>query len=137
MARNPLWFNQALTTFILDGKPVVGFMSGDAIRIIPNTEGSSLEVGLDGATTTFSSDKSGTAEIDLKGTSLSLEVINRLWKAQKTATARKFNCQVVTSAAEPIRLKGCSVASIGAINTGGKTASARTVVLNVEEIDPQ
>lgn len=137
MARNPLWFNQALCTVILDGKPLVDFMSGDAIRVLPNTEGSSIETGLDRSVTTFSSDRSGTAEFDLKGTSLSLEVINRLWKAQKTATARKFNCQILTSAAEPIRLEGCSLSSIGSISTGGKTASARTIVLNVEKIDPQ
>lgn len=132
--RNPLFFNQAICTVILDGVPCVDFMSGDAIRIADNTEGSSIEVGLDRAVTTFSTDQSGTLELDFKGTSLTLEKINKLWKAQKTAAARKFAVQVVTSAAEPIRCEGCSISTPGGAATGGKTASARTVVLNVEKI---
>jgi hypothetical protein len=45
--------------------------------------------------------------------------------------------QIVTSAAEPIRCEGCSISSPGGIATGGKTASARTVTINVEKISPQ
>lgn len=132
--RNPFWLNQALTTFIFDGLPASDFMSGDSIRIIPNTEGSSLEVGFDSAVTTFSTNQSGTCELDFKPTSLTLDYVNRLYKAQKTAAARLFNCQVLTSAAEPIRLEGCSISSTGTKGTGGNTASARTVVLNVQKI---
>jgi hypothetical protein len=135
--RNPLFFNQALCAVILDGAPCVDFMSGDAIRVTPTTEGSSIEVGFDRAVTTFSTDQSGTLELDFKGTSLTLEKINKLWKAQKTAAARKFSVQIVTSAAEPIRCEGCSISSPGGIATGGKTASARTVTINVEKISPQ
>ena len=132
--RNTLFFNQALCTVILDGVQVRDFMDGDAIRVNPSTEGSSLEVGMDNAVTTFSTDMSGTLELDLKGTSLTLDRINLMWLAQKTAAARLFNVQIVTSALEPIRCEGCSISSPGAIATGGRSASARTVVLNVQRI---
>lgn len=134
MARNPLFLNQALCTVIADGTPDIDHMSGDSIRVIPNTEGSSMETGFDGTTTVFSTDQSGTFEQDFRGTSVSLDKYTNLWKRQKTAAAKLFNCQIVTSAAQTIRLEGCSIQSIGAINTGGKTASAQTVVLNVQKI---
>lgn len=134
MARNTQFLNQALCTVIGNGSPDLDHMSGDSIRIIPNAEGSSMETGFDGTTTVFSTDQSGTFEQDFKQTSLSLDKYQRLWKAQKTATARLFNCQVMTSAAQTIRLEGCSIANIGATNTGGKTASAQTVVMNVQKI---
>lgn len=137
MSRNTRFFNQANCAVVLDGLPVVDFMSGDAIRINYNTEGSSVEVGLDKATTTFSTDQSGTIELDLKGTSATLEQVNLLWKAQKTAAADLFSIQLYTSAAEPIRAEGCSIASPGNVATGGKTASPRTVTINCEKITPQ
>lgn len=137
MARNTQFFNQALVTVILDGTQVTDFMSGDAVRINRSTEGSSLEIGLDKTTTTFSTDKSGTVELDLKGTSPALEKINRLDKAQKTAEARLFSLMIFTSAGEPIRCEGCSISSPGNISTGGKQASARTVTINCESITPQ
>lgn len=137
MARNTQFFNQALVVVLVDGVPMRDFMSGDAVRINRNTEGSSLEVGLDKATTTFSTDQSGTIELDMKGTSISLEKINRLDKAQKTAAAKLFSVMIMTSAAEPIRAEGCSISSPGNISTGGKQASARTVVINCEKITPQ
>lgn len=134
MPRNTQFFNQALVAVILDGVQVVDFMDGDAIRITPSSEGSSIERGLDGAVTTFSTDMAGTLELDLKGTSRTLDQINLLWLAQKTAAARLFNVQIITSALEPIRCEGCSISSPGAIATGGRTASARTVVLNVQRV---
>lgn len=132
--RNPLFLNQALCTVIGYGSPDVHFMSGDAIRIIPNTEGSSLEVGLDKATTTFSTDQSGTLELDFVQTSPSLDKYQGIWKRQKTALASLGNFQIFTGAGEPVRLEGASISSIGQKGTGGKTASAQTVVFNVEKI---
>jgi len=134
MARNPLWFDQSRVTVIIDGKPVIGLFSGDSVRITPNTEGSSMDVGLSGATTTFSNDQSGQLEIDLKGTSLSLEIFNRLWKAQTSGAARLFSGLIITAAIEPVQLEGMSIASIGSISTGGKQATARTLVFNVQKI---
>ena len=134
MARNTLFMNQAHCTVIVDGLPVVDFMSGDAIRINRNTEGSSMEVGLDSATTTFSTDQSGTLELDLKQTSLSLDQFGQLNKAQKTALARLVNGQIITGALASIRLEGMSISSMGNTGTGGKTASAQTVVFNVQKI---
>lgn len=134
MARNTEFMNQALCTVVTNGSSDTEFMSGDSIRIISNTEGSGLEVGFDGATTIFSTDESGTVELDFKHTSPSLDKYERLWKAQKTAAARLFSGQIITSANQSIRLQGCSISSIGAINTGAKTASAQTIVLNVEKI---
>lgn len=134
MARNPLFLNQALCTVIADGTEDRDHMSGDSIRIIPNTEGSSMETGFDGTTTVFSTDQSGTFEQDFRATSPSLTKYEKLWQRQKTASAKLFNCQVITSAYQSIRLEGCSISSIGAINTGGKTASAQTVVLNFQKI---
>lgn len=132
--RNPLWLNQALVTVIFDGVPARDFMSGDSVRVIPNTEGSSLETGFDVTITTFSSNQSGTAEFDFKPTSLTLDYVNLLYNSQKTARARLFNVQILSSAGEPIRLEGCSISSPGTLGTGGNTASARTVVLNVQKI---
>lgn len=134
MARNTQFFNQALATVILDGVVAEGYMDGDAIRVNESTEGSTIERGLDGATTTFSTDQAGTLELDLKGTSPTLDILRELWRAQKTANAREFDAQVVTSANEMIRCEGCSVASMGNTATGGRTASARTVVINVRRI---
>lgn len=134
MARNTQFLNQALCVVIGDGTPDRDFFSGDSIRIIPNAEGSSMEVGLDGATTTFSTDMSGTLELDFKQNSISLDKYQAIWKRQKTAQARLINHQIFTSAAEPIRLEGVSISNIGQKGTGGKTASAQTVVFNVQKI---
>jgi hypothetical protein len=132
--RNPLFMNQALCTVIGYGTPDINFFSGDAIRVIPNAEGSSMETGLDSSTTTFSTDQSGTFEMDFKQTSVSLDKYQGIWKRQKTAQAALGNIQIFTSAAEPIRLEGCSISNIGQKGTGGKTASAQTVVFNVQKI---
>lgn len=132
--RNPLFLNQALCTVIGYGTPDVNFFSGDAIRVIPNTEGSSMETGIDSSTTTFSTDQSGTLELDFKQNSVSLDKYQGIWKRQKTALASLGNIQLFTSAAEPIRCEGVSISSIGQKGTGGKTASAQTVVFNVQKI---
>lgn len=134
MARNTEFLNQAFCTVVGNGSADVGHMSGDSIRIISNTEGSSMDVGFDGATTLFSTDESGTFEQDFKHTSPSLDKYETLWKAQKTYAARLFNIQVITAANQSVRLEGCSISDIGAINTGGKTESAQTVVFNVQKI---
>lgn len=134
MARNTQFLNQAVVTVIGDGSTDVDHMAGDSIRIIPNTEGSSMETGFDGSVTTFSTDNSGTFEQDFKGTSPSLDKYIRVWKAQKTAAARLFGVQIITSANQSVRLQGCSISSIGTIATGGKAASAQTVVMNVQKI---
>jgi hypothetical protein len=136
MARNTQFLNQALVTVIGNGSQDVGHLSGDSIRIIPNTEGSAMDVGFDGAVTQFSTDVSGTFEQDFQQTSPSLDKYTNLWKSQSTAAARLFNIQIITAAAQSIRLEGCSISSIGAINTGGKTPSAQTVVFNVQKIIP-
>lgn len=134
MARNTQFLNQALNTVIVDGIPMVDLMSGDSIRVIRNTEGSSMEVGFDSATTTFSTDQSGTFELDFKQNSASLDALGQRSKAQKSALARLMNGQVVTSAMASIRLEGLSISSMGSTGTGGKTASAQTVVFNVQKI---
>lgn len=134
MARNTQFLNQAFCTVVGNGSVDVDHMSGDSIRVISNTEGSALDVGFDRATTLFSTDESGTFEQDFKHTSSSLDKYTRLWKAQKTAGARLFSIQVITSANQSIRLEGVSISDIGAISTGGKTESAQTVVYNVEKI---
>lgn len=134
--RNTLFFNQALCTVILDGVEVSGYMDGDSIRVNMSTEGSSIEKGLDSATTTFTTDMSGTVELDLKGVSPNLDQITALWLAQKTAAAREFSIQIMTSAAEVVRCEGCSISSPGNIATGSRTASARTVVMNSRRIIP-
>lgn len=131
----PLFFNQSLSTVVLDGSPVEGLVSdSDSIRVTPAAEGSSLAKTLTGAVTTFSNDESGTLELDLLGTSPTLDRIYSLWRAQKGYGARLFDCQVLTSANEPVRLEGCSVADVGAIATGGNTAAPRTVVINVQRV---
>lgn len=134
MARNTQFLNQAFCTVVGNGSLDVDHMSGDSIRIISNTEGSALDVGFDNAVTLFSTDESGTFEQDFQHTSASLDKYERLWKAQKTAAARLFSIQVITSANQSIRLENCSISDIGGISTGGKTASAQTVVFNVEKI---
>lgn len=93
-----------------------------------------MDIGFDSATTVFSTDQSGTFEEDFEGTSPSLDKYILLWKAQKTAAARLFSVQVITSAMQSIRLEGCSVQNIGQISTGGKASTAQTVVLNVQKI---
>lgn len=134
MARNTQFLNQAICTVIGAGSADVDHMSGDSIRVTSNSEGSALEVGFDGAITAFSTDETGTFEQDFKGTSPSLDKYISLWKAQKTAAASLFECQVITTANQSIRLEGCSISDIGAVATGGKTASAQTVVMNVQKI---
>lgn len=132
--RNTQFLNQAACAVVLDGVQVTDYSEGDAIRINDNGEGSTVEAGLDGATTTFSTDQSGTMELDLKGTSATLDQVNALFRAQKTEAARLFDVQIYTAAAEPIRCEGCSIASPGNITTGGKEGSPRTVVINVQKI---
>lgn len=134
MARNTQFLNQALCTVIIDGVPMVDLMSGDSIRVNRNTEGSSMEVGFDSATTTFSTDQSGTFELDFKQNSKSLDALGARNKAQKSALARLMNGQVVTSALASIRLEGVSISTMGNTGTGGKAASAQTVVFNVQKI---
>lgn len=134
MARNTQLLNQALVTVIGAGSTDTDHMSGDSIRIIPNAEGSSMETGFNGTVTTLSTDQSGTFEQDFKQTSPSIDKYNRLWKAQKTAAGSLFSFQIITSARESIRLEGVSVQNIGQTATGGKTASAKTIVYNVQKI---
>lgn len=134
MARNTQFLNQAFCTVVGNGSVDVDHLSGDAIRIISNTEGSALDVGFDRAVTMFSTDESGTFEQDFQQTSPSLDKYERLWKAQKTAAARLFSIQVITAANQSVRLEGVSISDIGAINSGGKTPSGQTVVYNVEKI---
>lgn len=134
MARNTQLLNQALCTVIGAGSTDVDHMAGDSIRIIPNAEGSSMETGFDGTVTTLSTDRSGTFEQDFKQTSSSIDKYTRLWNAQKTYAGSLFNVQVITSANQSIRLEGCSVSNLGTTGTGGKTASAQTIVLNVQKI---
>jgi hypothetical protein len=134
MARNTQFLNQALVTVIGNGSADIGHMAGDSIRVIRNTEGSAMDVGFDGAVTQFSTDVSGTFEQDFQQTSASLDKYANLWKAQKTAAARLFNIQIITAAAQSIRLEGCSISSLGTTGTGGKTPSAQTVVFNVQKI---
>ncbi|MNQ21269.1 hypothetical protein D3C85_343810 [compost metagenome] len=134
MARNNTILNQALCTVIGAGSTDADHMSGDSIRIIPNGEGSSMETGFDGTVTTLSTDQSGTFEQDFKQTSASIDKYARLWKAQKTAAGSLFNVQIITSAFQSIRLEGCSVNNLGTTGTGGKTASAQTITLNVQKI---
>lgn len=134
MARNTEFLNQAFCTVVGNGSVDVDHLSGDAIRIISNTEGSALDVSFDRAVTMFSTDESGTFEQDFQQTSPSLDKYERLWKAQKTAAARLFSIQVITAANQSVRLEGVSISDIGAINSGGKTPSGQTVVYNVEKI---
>lgn len=134
MSRNTQFLNQAFCTVVANGSANVGHFSGDSIRVIPNAEGSAMDIGFDSATTVFSTDQSGTFEEDFEGTSPSLDKYILLWKAQKTAAARLFSVQVITSAMQSIRLEGCSVQNIGQISTGGKASTAQTVVLNVQKI---
>lgn len=129
-----VFLNQAFCTVIIDGIPVLGFASGDAIKITPNAEGASIEVGLSGAVTAFSTDQSGEFEIDLMPTSFYLDVAAGLWTAQKTMAARLLDAQILTSAGEPYRLVGMSISDIGAIATGGKAVSARTIKFKVQQI---
>jgi len=136
MSRNNTILNQALCTVIAAGSTDVDHMSGDSIRIIPNAEGSAMETGFDSTITTLSTDQSGTFEQDFKQTSPSIDKYTRLWQAQKTYVGGLFNVQVITSANASYRLEGCSVQSLGTTGTGGKTASAQTIVLNVQKIIP-
>lgn len=134
MARNPLFLSQAVCTVIFDGQIVEGFAPGDAIRVIPSGEGSNVDVGLDVAVTTFTTDRSGEFEMDLMPTSAFLDTVNRLWSAQETAAARLLNVSVLTSANETVRLEGVSIASPGDMSTGGKTATPRTVKCKVQRV---
>lgn len=134
MARNTQLLNQALCTVIGAGSADVDHMSGDSIRVIPNAEGSAMETGFDSTITAFSTDQSGTFEQDFKQTSPSIDKYTRIWKSQKTAAASLFNIQIITAANQSIRLEGCSVSSLGTTGTGGKTASAQTIVYNVQKI---
>ena len=131
-----IFLNQAFVTVIIDGVPVDGFMSGDAVRITPNAEGSAVEVGLSGAVTSFSTDQSGEFEIDLMPTSPYLDEVGRIWAAQKTQAARLLDAQVLTSASEMYRLEGVSLSNPGGVATGGKTVSGRTVAFKVQKIIP-
>ena len=134
MARNTLFLNQAHNTVIIDGVPMVDLFSGDSIRVIRNTEGSSMDVGLGRAVTTFSTDQSGTLELDFEQVSTSLDFLSVRNKAQKGALARLMNGMVVSSSLASTRLEGISISSMGTTGTGGKTGSAQTVVFNVEKI---
>lgn len=130
-----LFFNQAIATAVVDGLPAQGLVSdSDSIRVIPSADGSSVAKTLSGGVTTFSNDVTGVLELDLIGTSPTLDKINALWRAQKGFGARLFDCQILTTAAEPIRLEGCSISDVGTIATGGSSATPRTVVINVQRV---
>lgn len=130
-----LFFNQAIATVVLDGVPAQGLVSdADSIRITPAADGSSVAKTLTGGVTTFSNDETGTLELDFVGTSPTLDKINAMFRAQKGYGARLFNIQVLTTAAEPVRLEGCSIADVGVIATGGSSATPRTVVINAQRI---
>lgn len=135
MSRNTFFGNQADCTVIIDGFLLSDFLDGDAIRVIPAGEGSTMDVGLDKATTLFSTNKSGTLEVDLKPTSPALDFINALFANQLNGAGRLLAGEVVTSASENYGLSGVSIVNPGTGASGARTFSGRTVVFNVEEID--
>lgn len=121
---------------VIGERLIEGFAEGDSIRIIPNAEGSAVSAGLDGAVTLFTNNWTGTIELDLKPTSPSLDWIYRVWKDQKSGNARLLNGAITTDANEPWGFSGVSLLSVGQANSGGTTPSLRTIVWNVEKIDP-
>lgn len=135
MSRNTEFLSQAVCTVILDGIIVEGFAPGDSIKLTPNAEGSAIDVGLDVAVTTFSTDRTGELELDLMPTSPFLDYVGALWTAQKTSAARLISGQILTAAAEPYRLEGVSVSDPGAVATGGKSAAPRSVKFKVQRLD--
>lgn len=131
---NVLNYNQALVAHIVDGIPSYGIFEGDAIRVIPNAESSALTTGPYETSTSFSTDKSGTHEVDYKPGSPTLKKLVHLHKAQKTPLARTFDIEIITGVAAVVTLKGCSIMNIGQLTTAGKVMQVRTVVFNVEKI---
>lgn len=131
-----VFLNQAITTVIIDGEEVTDFAPGDSIKITHSGEGSDVQVGLDVAVTTFSTDRSGGLELDLLPTSRFLDTVGSLWAAQATGAARLLSGVALTSAGEPYTFSGMSIANPGDAATGGKTASARTVKFKVQKVIP-
>lgn len=134
MARNTQFFDQSRTSVIIDGVLVEQPMSGDSVRVNRSTAGASTDTGFAGATTILAVDPAGTVELDLKGTSPTLAVINELWEAQQNGYGRLVDIQLVTSATEIVTCEGCAVQSPGNIATGGNTISARTVIFTSQRI---
>lgn len=128
-------YNQALVVNLIDGIPAVGIHEGDAIRVIPNPDSTALTTGPYETSTSFSTDKSGSYEIDFKPGSITLLQLRKKHRDQKTFRAKTFDCQIVTGVGDPVSLKGCSIKDIGQTTTGGKVMQGRTVVFNVEKID--
>lgn len=128
-------YNQALVTVLADGVPQLGINEGDAIRVIPNAESSALTTGVYETSTSFSTDNSGTFEIDYKPGSLSLIQLKRLHRNQKTFRARIFDIELITGVGDPVSLQGCSIMDIGTTTTAGKVMQPRTVVFNVQKVD--
>lgn len=127
-------YNQALIVALIDGIPAVGIHEGDAIRVIPNPDSTAITTGPYESSTSFSTDNSGTLEIDFKAGSPTLIILKKKHRDQKTFRARTFDNQLVTGVGEPVSLKGCSIKDIGQITTAGKVMQGRTVVFNVEKI---
>ncbi len=132
--RTTTHFDQSKTTVIIDGVLGEQFMSGDSVRVNRTTAGASVDVGFTGGTTMLAVDPTGTVELDFKGTSATLDIINELWEAQQNGLGRLFDIQLVTSATEMVRCAGCAIQSPGNIATGGNTASARTVIFTTMRI---
>lgn len=126
MARTE-YYNQGAASVTLDGDTVTHFADGDSIRIIPNDVGSATTDGLDGASTSFSSVRSGAWEIDLKPVSPTLDLAFELMEAQRYGNGRLFNITVTTGVGEFITLRNCGMVNDGGSVSGGPVMATRTI----------
>ncbi len=125
MARTE-YYNQGAVSVTFDGETVTHFADGDSVRIIPNDIGSSTTDGLDGASTSFASVRSGAWEIDLKPVSPILDTIFSLMEDQRYGRGRLFNITITTGVGEFITLRNCGIVNDGGSASGGEAMVTRT-----------
>ena len=134
MARR-LFYNKALVTLSVDGVPQVDLGDEDtAIMLERPDDLSELTVGVDSATTSLSRNPTGIITVTYRPNSPSLTQIEALYLIQQSDLATLFTLAITTGVDETVIAWGCSISSLGSIDSGGKVIKTRTVVFKSESV---
>ncbi len=131
-------YNQAIVGLTVNQIPMEGLNDENPIRIVTAQENATVTasgVGSAQGSTSFAKDQSGTIEVDFKSTSVSLDVINQLYRGQKAGLVSTFNIFLVDGSGRAYPCAGCAIKTLGTVTTGGKVEQPQTVIFTSEKLE--
>jgi len=130
------FYNVAAQAIIVDS--IAGNDFGDEFgyRFTPPDSSAEVTVGLDSASTSLGSNKTGTLEIAYKPTSNTLDQIYLLWQNQTKGQGRLVTISINTGVDEVQTYTGCAVKNPGISEGGGQVMVPRVATFTVQEWVP-